>query len=200
MVACATARSARAACSSVQAGASASTCSLAVIADRVAPAWSVPYDGGARLSTKGRPGSSPHTNRLSPPHGLLALRPPGAEIAVGTGLAARPPRRSQRARLAHWAPALGSGVKAHVGPGVNDLGAGEPCLGDAVHPLQGHGGALAAAPERAVPVALYLVAECLQRVDVVGHPVVAVVPGQDAFEPASLFGDRGRAGGSAVRS
>ena len=35
-------------------------------------------------------------------------------VAVGTGLAAGPPRRSRRAELPHRAPALGSGVKAHV--------------------------------------------------------------------------------------
>ena len=33
-------------------------------------------------------------------------------VAVGTALAGGPPRRSQRARLTHWAPALGNGVKA----------------------------------------------------------------------------------------
>jgi hypothetical protein len=33
-------------------------------------------------------------------------------VAVGTALAGGPPRRSQRARLTHWAPALGHNVKA----------------------------------------------------------------------------------------
>src|SRR5215216_4396893 len=33
-------------------------------------------------------------------------------IAVGTAVANGPPRRSQRALLTHWAPALGSGVEA----------------------------------------------------------------------------------------
>jgi hypothetical protein len=44
-------------------------------------------------------------------------------IAVGTGLrlgSTRPPHRSQRALLAHWAPPLGAGVEAGVGPGVGD--------------------------------------------------------------------------------
>ena len=45
-------------------------------------------------------------------------------VAVGTALrlvgSGSPPRRSQRARLAHWAPASGSGVEAHVGPGMQD--------------------------------------------------------------------------------
>jgi len=45
-------------------------------------------------------------------------------IAVGTAVAGGPPRRSQRARLTHWAPALGSGVKARRGPRVLDAGQG----------------------------------------------------------------------------
>jgi len=49
---------------------------------------------------------------------------PGAFVAVGTGVAARPPRRSQREELPHWAPALDSGVEASVWPGVQDAGAG----------------------------------------------------------------------------
>jgi hypothetical protein len=45
---------------------------------------------------------------------------PGAAglIAVGTAVANGPPRRSQRALLTHWAPALGSGVEARFGPGM----------------------------------------------------------------------------------
>jgi len=47
-------------------------------------------------------------------------------IAVGTGLrrvgSTRPPHRSQRALLAHWAPALGVGGKSRVGPRVQDAG------------------------------------------------------------------------------
>ena len=49
-----------------------------------------------------------------------AMRKPG--IAVGTALSGGPPRRSQRARLTHWAPALGSGGEPRVGPGVHDAG------------------------------------------------------------------------------
>ena len=43
-------------------------------------------------------------------------------IAVGTALAGGPPHRSQRALLTHWAPALGAGVEAGDGPGVQDAG------------------------------------------------------------------------------
>jgi hypothetical protein len=44
----------------------------------------------------------------------------GGSVAVGTPIAGRPPRRSQRAGLPHWAPALGSGVEPLFGPGVQD--------------------------------------------------------------------------------
>ena len=53
---------------------------------------------------------------------LIAHLPTG--IAVGTPVSRRPPRRSQRARLTHWAPALGSGVKARGWPGMLDAGLG----------------------------------------------------------------------------
>jgi hypothetical protein len=50
-------------------------------------------------------------------------------IAVGTALSGGPPRRSQRARLTHWAPALGDGVKALLGPGMRDTSGGQPTVG-----------------------------------------------------------------------
>ncbi len=43
-------------------------------------------------------------------------------IAVGTALSSGPPRRSQRALLAHWAPPLGVGVESIVRPGVQNAG------------------------------------------------------------------------------
>jgi len=54
---------------------------------------------------------------MPPPEASASSSP---VVAVGTAVAGGPPRRSQRARLAHWAPASGSGVKAHVGPGMQD--------------------------------------------------------------------------------
>ena len=41
-------------------------------------------------------------------------------VAVGTAVAGRPPHRSQRAELPHWAPALGDGGESLLGPGVQD--------------------------------------------------------------------------------
>jgi hypothetical protein len=53
---------------------------------------------------------------------------PGAEsnrrIAVGTPVARRPPHRSQRAPLAHWAPALSGAVEPLGGIGMIDPGEG----------------------------------------------------------------------------
>ena len=45
-------------------------------------------------------------------------------IAVGTPVARRPPHRSQRAQLAHWALASGPDVKALAGPGMQDTRCG----------------------------------------------------------------------------
>jgi hypothetical protein len=45
-----------------------------------------------------------------------------ALIAVGTAVAGGPPRRSQRAELPHWAPALGSGVEPRVGERMPQAG------------------------------------------------------------------------------
>jgi hypothetical protein len=45
-------------------------------------------------------------------------------VAVGTPVARRPPRRSQRALLTHWAPASGANVEAHSRPGMLNLGFG----------------------------------------------------------------------------
>src|ERR1700677_4898938 len=54
------------------------------------------------------------SDEVCPRRSLMALRQFPARRpesdAVGTPVARRPPRRSQRARLTHWAPRLGSGV------------------------------------------------------------------------------------------
>jgi putative transposase len=65
----------------------------------------------------GRTGSS-----CSPPCSHTSRR----SIAVGTPVGRRPPRRSQRARLTHWAPDLGSGGESLVGPGVGVVDSRDP--------------------------------------------------------------------------
>jgi hypothetical protein len=72
--------------------------------------------------------------------------PPSSWIAVGTAVADRPPRRSQRARLTHWALASGANVKAHARPWMLDAGGWYPSGIEAVHALPRHAGALASAP------------------------------------------------------
>jgi hypothetical protein len=57
-----------------------------------------------------------------------------------------PPRRSQRALLAHWAPALGGGGESVVRPGVQDAGSRNPSSVEAVHACPVQACALAAAP------------------------------------------------------
>jgi segregation and condensation protein A len=50
-------------------------------------------------------------------------------VAVGTGLTAGPPHRSERAELPHSAPTLSIGVKAIPRPRVADAGSGNPAIG-----------------------------------------------------------------------
>jgi len=57
------------------------------------------------------------------------------------------------------------------------------------HPFPGQPVELAAPPKRLAPVPDDPFAEGGERLDVVGHRVIAVVPGQDAGEPATLFWD-----------
>ena len=48
--------------------------------------------------------------------------PSNLPVAVGTALSGRPPHRSQRALLAHWAPASGRDAKSLVRPFVQGPG------------------------------------------------------------------------------
>lgn len=45
-------------------------------------------------------------------------------FAVGTALVGGPPAQIPASLLAHWAPALGAGVEAHVGKGLRNAGWG----------------------------------------------------------------------------
>src|SRR5512132_261358 len=96
-------------------------------------------------------------------------------IAVGTALSDGPPRRSQRALLTHWAPVLGSGVKALARPGMGDVGRREPAGHEATHPRPTQPRALAAAPERRPPVPDEVETKRRERLAVAGHPVVVEV-------------------------
>ena len=73
-------------------------------------------------------------------------------IAVGTDIAASPPHRSKRALLAHWAPASGGGVEPSIREGVQHAGRWQPLGPETAHALPVQSRALAAAPQRSVPV------------------------------------------------
>src|SRR5215472_15562716 len=95
----------------------------------------------------GRPTAVPQNDR-SRPH---IDRTPHM-IAVGTDIAASPPHRSQRALLAHWAPASGGGVEPSIREGVRYAGRWQPLGPETSHALPVQSRALAAASQRSVPV------------------------------------------------
>lgn len=66
--------------------------------------------------------------RLAPPR--LPAAESALEVAVGTSIAARPPRRSVRAELPHTAPPLDTSVEAFVGIGVKSAGTRNPPVED----------------------------------------------------------------------
>src|SRR5215207_4200305 len=117
--------------------------------------------------------------------------PPRASpvIAVGTALAGGPPHRSQRALLTHWAPALGTNAKTHVGEGMRHAGGRQPSSREAVHALPTDPRALAAALKRLMPVPGHLGTKGSDRRPVAGHGVVGAVSPHHACQPPSLLGD-----------
>jgi hypothetical protein len=97
-------------------------------------------------------------------------------IAVGTALTGRPARRSQRALLAHWAPASGSDVKAPVRPGMANTYRRDPAVDKSPHALPIGPIALVPASQSPVLLACHLVAKPCERLTVVRHCVVGKVP------------------------
>src|SRR5256885_7240410 len=112
-------------------------------------------------------------------------RCPDQSFAVGTALAGGPPRRSQRAELPHWAPALGPGVEPDVPPGMRDPGGREPPCFESAHPLPGQAVTLAAAPKRPAPVPRDLISESRHCGDVAGNRVVGDVTAHHTAQPFS---------------
>src|SRR6266852_714214 len=166
------------------------------------PFASAPITGASPLLRAGPPARAAtvlSTSRFLPPGALpLAALPAAGQhgsigtrlIAVGTALAGGPPRRSQRAELPHWAPASGTNAKAHVREGMRHAGGRQPPIRQAVHALPVQAGALAAAPQRLVPVPCHLGAERRHRLAVAGHGVVSAVPSHHAAQPPPLLRDR----------
>ncbi len=116
----------------------------------------------------------------------IAERP---AIAVGTALAGGPPRRSQRALLTHWAPALGTNDEALVRVGVQDAGWREPPRRETVHPVPVQVAELAAALQSRAPVPGRLCPEGPDGPDVAGHRVVGHVAAYHAAQPPPLLRD-----------
>ena len=99
-----------------------------VMWDKLAPAGATPG-----LRPEGKQGTRHRLSDAGTDPG--GYRPPQAEaFAVGTGVTAGPPHRSQRALLMHWAPALDPDVEAVYREWVTDFGSGQPPLLDARHP------------------------------------------------------------------
>ena len=83
-------------------------------------AKNTPADTPQRTSTAITPPTRPAQAPNNPTNTTNPAPPRHYTVAVGTGVAARPPRRSQRAGLPHWAPALGDGGESLLGPGMQD--------------------------------------------------------------------------------
>src|SRR5262249_56645447 len=109
----------------------------------------------------------------APPVGPQRWRRP---VAVGTGVAPRPPHRPQRAGLPHWVPALGASVRALFRIWMLDSDGRQPPLPDAAHAVPVQPLTLATTTERREPEPSRLDAEGPECVGVAGHRVVGEVP------------------------
>jgi hypothetical protein len=135
----------------------------------------------AGLSARGHRGGRVYSLDDELPDGTCAA------VAVGTGLAVGPPRRSQRALLAHWAPTLGTSVKSHTRPRMHDADRRYPASDEASHALPGEAGGLAPTPKRPIPVPCLFGAKVLHRFAVAGHRIVGAVRSHHARQPAPLL-------------
>ena len=111
-------------------------------------------------------------------------------VAVGTQVALRPPHRSQRALLTHWAPTSGYNVQAQVGVRMPYTGFREPAVNQSIHPLPIESIALAAAKQRLIPKAAQMIPESLKLSTVAWQSVISVVPEQHNTQPLTHNWDR----------
>ena len=113
-------------------------------------------------------------------------------VPVGTALSGRPPDRSRRADFPHRAPTLG--LRASVRqrrPGMMESRQRKrEVLLELRELLPSPRCALAPPLKLAVPGRAHAFPELMQRSEVRGHPVVAVVPLQHACEPGALHSHR----------
>ncbi len=98
-----------------------------------------------------------------------------------------PSHRSQHALLTHWAPALGSGVKAVQRLRMKNTNRRKEALQQNFKSLPRHTVALASSPKRSQPIPLYMLEEIIQTWPIAGHRIIVQVPLQDSFQPLSCF-------------
>jgi hypothetical protein len=120
---------------------------------------------------------------------LLVLASVLLVVAVGMPVTRHPPPRSRRAALPHRALASGRDAQALRRIRLQDMGCGEPWLGQCIYPLPRQPMPLTASTSRPTPVPHdRFVAHCAQTA-VAGDSLGAVVPQQDPFQTGSLARD-----------
>ncbi len=97
---------------------------------------------------------------------------------VGTPVARRPPHRSQRAELPHWAPALGKDAQTLLRIGMPDLGVWEPAFDKPAQPLPIASGSLTPPVQALEPESTHIEAERIQGSAVVWNTIIVIVPPQ----------------------
>ena len=93
-------------------------------------------------------------------------------VAVGTALSGRPPHRSQRAELPHWAPTSGGDAQTLFGIRVKNSHRREPAGSQSVHALPSDPVALTPPPEGLEPESIHLVLENAEFALVARHGIV----------------------------
>ncbi len=111
-------------------------------------------------------------------------------VAVGTALTGRPPHRSQRAGLPHWAPALDSDGESVDRIWVADSRFREPAVDVLLHAVPGDVGLVTAEVQGALPEPSDTPAKAVQRSNVERHAAVPHVSFHDTSEPLPDHWDR----------
>ena len=121
---------------------------------------------------------------------LSESKPVAVETALSSMGSGRPPHRSQRALLTHWALTSGSGEEARFGPGMRDADEGNPATDQFLHSRPVESGSLASASQRPIPVPVHFSTKCIDLAPVQGHRIVGGITAHHATQPRPLFGDR----------
>ncbi len=103
-------------------------------------------------------------------------------------IAHNPLHGSGQAGFRHPALALGEDVHAMQGTGMTDGRRRQPARDEAPHAIPKHAALVAAPRQRAMPEPPYLESKDPQRVVVLGHSVISVVPTHHRLQPLAQFG------------